>query len=256
MPTPFMHLRIAEEICSQVKRGANLRLQEYLGQEWPAFYMGSVAADFQTICNIPRADTHFYDLPPGPDHKAYSVMLASYPELANVSALSLDHAIFLSAYAVHLRLDLLWFRQVLMPYFVEASDWGDFPRRRLVHDILLTYLDKLAFDALPQTAGNTLAAAHPHHWLPFAADADLISWRDMLVDQLQGATPHTVEIYAERLGMSQHEFAGKLQDPEWIEEQVFSNVPVAEVQGKLETAVPMCINQITDYLQLNEQLEG
>jgi hypothetical protein len=149
-------------------------------------------------------------------------------------------------------LDLLWFRQVLIPYFVEASEWGDFPQRRLVHDILLTYLDRAAFDSLPPTAASILVAARPQSWLPFASDAALVEWRDMLLAQLQpGARLQTIEIYAGRLKMSPDEFTRKLRDPDWLEVQVFHNVPVAEVRAKLAAAVPQCVDMVTTYLKLN-----
>lgn len=247
-----MHLQIAEDIRRRVEDGDNVPLQQLLRQQWPAFYLGSVAADYQTICDIPRSVTHFYELPPGPDEKAYPAMLETHPELADAEALSPDRATFVAAYAVHLMLDLLWFRQVLMPFFVEASDWGDFPHRHLVHNILLAYLDKAAFEALPEGAATTLAAAQPEQWLPFASDTDLVTWRDVLVDQLRpGAALQTIEIYAERLRMSPREFADRLQDPAWIEEKVLGNVPVADVRAMFKAAIPSCILLITEYLHLN-----
>lgn len=246
-----MHLQIAEAIKARVEQDQDERLQRRLCQEWPAFYLGSVAADFQTICDVPRFQTHFYQMPPADDDEAYPAMLSSFPELADASALSPDRALFVAAYIAHLLLDLLWFRQILIPYFVEACNWGDFSQRRLVHHILLSYLDKLAFDSLPPSAATVLAAAQPKAWLPFAADDDLIAWRDLLVAQLQpGAKLETVTIYAERIGMSPDEFLHKLEDPEWIEAQVFKSVPVGEVQSKLAAAVPHCIHVITDYLSL------
>lgn len=252
MPTPFMHLQFAELLRIQVEGGGNGRLHQMLEKEWSAFYLGSVAADFQTICNVPREDTHFYSLPPAPDDEAYPLMLANYPELSRVDALPADQAVFIAAYCTHLLLDLLWFREVLVPYFVEESDWGDFPQRRLVHHILLTYLDKLAFDSLPDSAADILAGARPVQWLPFAADEELINWQEMLVAQLQpGATPQTVKIYAERLQMSPKGFLNRLQDPEWIEENLLRNVPVDEVQANLQATVPRCIKIVADYLGID-----
>jgi hypothetical protein len=249
MPTPFMHLQFAEMLRLQVEQSENGRLSQMLEREWPAFYLGSVAADLQTICHVPRVDTHFYDLPPAQSDEAYPTMLAKHPELASGGMLSPDHAVFIAAYCVHLLLDLLWFREILLPYFVEANDWGDFPRRRLVHHILLTYLDKLAFDSLPGSAAAVLASARPVQWLPFATDEELIDWQELLVSQLQpGATPQTVEIYAGRLRMSPEQFLSRLEDPDWIQENLFWNVPVAEVQAKLEAAIPQCIEIVADYL--------
>jgi hypothetical protein len=88
MPTPFMYLQFAEEIQVETgsRHGDNGRLRRWLAQAWPAFYLGSVAPDYQTICDIPRARTHFYKLPPGSDDRAFPDMLARYPELADAAA--------------------------------------------------------------------------------------------------------------------------------------------------------------------------
>lgn len=251
MPTPFMHLQVAEEIRAglEAPQARNGRLPALLRQEWSAFYLGSVAADFPTISGAPRVESHFYDMPPQPWEEAHETMLATHPELADSASLPSDQAVFVAAYSAHLMLDLLWFRQILIPYFVEAPHLGDRQQRHLVHFILLTYLDTLALELLPETAATTLAAAEPRNWLPFADDAVLARWRDMLVAQLQpGAPVQTVEIYAERLRMSPDEFAANLRDPDWMEVNVFSKVPVAEIQAKLAAAVPRSIVLISDYL--------
>jgi hypothetical protein len=252
MPTPFMHLRFAENMRAQAQKDNYHPLVEILEREWPAFYLGSVAADFQTIDHTPRAETHFYEIPPAPEDKAYPLMFASYPALADGSQIPPDQAVFVAAYCVHLTLDLLWFQQVLIPYFFEAAAWGDSRQRHLVHHILLTYLDRMAFEALPPDAAATLASAQPRQWLPFASDKVLIRWRDFLLAQLQpGATLQTVKIYAGRLKMSAEEFSRKLQDPDWIEDQVFRNIPVKEVEAKIEAAVPQCIELVATYLKLD-----
>ena len=124
-------------------------------------------------------------------------------------------------------LDLIWLREVVYPFFYLPRDLGDRQKRQLTHFILLTYLDTIALNALPETAVSTLAAADSKQWLPFIDDAILTEWRDMLVTQLQpGAPVKTVEIYAGRLRASPVEFAANLQDPAWMQAQVFDKIPV------------------------------
>jgi hypothetical protein len=96
MPTPFMHLQFAEDMRALVQERANHRLADILEQEWPAFYLGSVAADFQTVAHIPRSDTHFYEIPPAPEDKAYPLMFAAYPDLADGAHLRQDQAVFVA----------------------------------------------------------------------------------------------------------------------------------------------------------------
>lgn len=246
-----MHLHIAEQIRQEAMNQGNGRLVDTLMTQWPAFYLGSVAPDINAISDIRRAETHFYDLPPLPDHDAYPEMLGQYPHLANPAQLPGDQAVFVAAYSAHLMLDLIWLRQIVWPFFFQAEHLGSPAQRRLLHFVLLAYLDTLSLVALPATAVTTLANARPCAWLPFAPDKLLVQWRDMLVAQLQpGAPVHTVEIYAGRLGMSATEFAAALHDPAWMTEHVFGKLPVAEIQAIVQTAVPQSIQLIRDYLQM------
>lgn len=249
-----MHLDIAEQIRRQAVQNGHGRLADQLGAEWPAFYLGSVAPDINAISDIRRAETHFYDIPPRPENEAVPEMLAQYPLLAAVDRLPAAQAIFVAAYSAHLLLDLIWLREIVVPFFFQADHLGPPAQRRLTHFILLTYLDTISLEALPDTAVTTLAQASPNQWLPFVPDALLVQWRDMLVDQLHPEAPvRTVEIYAGRLGMSAAEFGAALHDPAWMEEHVFSKLPVLEIQAIIQTAVPRSVQLITDYLQADDE---
>lgn len=244
-----MHLHIAEQIFSLVATNGNGRLQQTLAAEWPAFYLGSVAPDVNAISELRRESTHFYTMPPAPEETAYGAMLAQYPQLTDLAAMSQGQAVCVAAYSAHLLLDLVWLREVVHPFFYKADHLGDRKQRQLTHFILLTYLDTIAFEALPKTAVATLAAAQPNQWLPFIQDSVLTAWQKMLVAQLQpGAAIKTIEIYAGRLKMSAAEFAANLQDPDWMQAQVFGKIPVAEVQHVLQTAVPRSVDLINDFL--------
>lgn len=250
MPTPFMHLHTAEQIrAALINENGDGRLLAQLDAAWPAFYLGSVAPDINAISDISRSATHFYRMPPPPDEQAFEVMLAQYPELAAGPELPPNQAVFVAAYRAHLLLDLVWLRQIVYPFFVQADHLGERKQRELTHFILLAYLDGLALQALPDTAVDTLAQAIPQRWLPFAPDDVLLAWRDMLVAQLQPhALPRTVEIYAGRIGVSPELFAANLQDDTWMAEHVFGKIPVAQVQARLVTAVSHSVALIRKYL--------
>ncbi|MCB9006790.1 MAG: zinc dependent phospholipase C family protein [Ardenticatenaceae bacterium] len=252
MPTPFMHLHIAEQILEAVAVIDNGRLQTTLAAEWPAFYLGSVAPDVNAISNISRKKTHFYDVPPAKDDMAYPTMLAQYPQLAELTAMSPGQAVCVAAYSAHLLLDLIWLREVVYPFFFLPKHLGNRHQRNLTHFILLTYLDTIALNALPETAVSTLAAAQSDQWLPFIDDAILADWQAMLVAQLEpGAPVKTIEIYAGRLGISSEQFAANLQNPTWMQQEVFGKIPVQRIHQILQTAVPQSIQLISDYLLLN-----
>lgn len=250
MPTPFMHLQVAEQICAKAQV-QNDRLHTLLKQQWPAFYFGSVAPDYQEVADVPRHQTHFYDLPPEPDNMGYNTMWHTYPQLTDLANLSPEQAMFVAGYSVHLLYDMIWLRDVVYPFFFQAKDMGDRQQRILIHFILLTYLDKLAFASLPQTAARTLAAAASEAWLPFADNTHLDQWRNLLLPQLQpGAVASTVAVYARRLNLTPAEFAANLENPDWMEAHVFGKLPVTEIQSILATAVPRSLDLLLDYFHI------
>ncbi len=249
MPTPFMHLQMAECILDDGRLDSQVRL--LLEDHLPAFYLGNVAPDYQTITSIPREKTHFYNLPPNLGDDASQTLLTQYPELSAASTLSQTQAVFISAYCSHLLLDLRWYHEILIPFFLGPGDWIDHRHRFVVHNTLLTYLDKQAFHSLPEPAARTLEAAKPNGWLPFASNTDLSAWRDFLVSQMKpGATPQTVEIYAGRLSMSPEQFSENLDRPEWMEEHVFTRVSLYSVLAMLTTAIGDSVDLICEYFQV------
>jgi hypothetical protein len=247
-----MHLSVAERIRRDAGLPPDVAAQ--LDAGWPAFYLGNVAPDFQTISSVARETAHFYELPPPRGVLAHEVMLERHPELREAARLSPDHAAFIAGYRAHLLLDLRWYWDVLIPCFVEASDWPvDHRKRFLVHNTLLTYLDRQARATLPEDAAEKLAAAQPRGWLPVSGDGNLIRWRDMLVEQLvPGATPATVSIYAERMRMSPEEFAANLDSPRWMADEVFRKVSLEHVLGVIEKGVNDSVKLVTEYLSGRE----
>jgi hypothetical protein len=242
-----MHLQVAERIRASDQLDPILR--QKLTAEWPAFYLGNVAADYQTICDIPRSRTHFYQLPPDPGITAYKTMLTAYPQLAASAAASPAQAAFVAGYSAHLMLDLRWHHEIMTPLFIQSDRWEDHRERFVSHNILLTYLDQLAFADLPADAGKILAAAAPQGWLPFAIDGDLQRWQMMLAEQLLPGGPglQTIAIYSQRMGMTADHFSHCLHDPAWMEREVFGKVPFAIVQALLTTAVTDSIALIAAY---------
>lgn len=242
-----MHLQTAERILASEQLEPAVR--ELILANYPAFYLGNVAPDYQAICDIPREETHFYKLPPEPGNRGYDTMLARHPDLTAVEKMPPNKAVFMAGYSIHLMLDLRWYHEVLIPYFLSSEGWDDHRQRFIIHNTLLTYLDMLAVETLPEKAAETLAAAVPDYHLPFAEDAKLTLWRDMLEDQLQpGAMLRTIEIYAGRLSMSPEDFAANLEDPSWMAAHVFGKVPVEKVQAVLTDAVRESIDIVSNYL--------
>lgn len=251
MPTPFMHLHMAEQLRRRLQNTPQFSaLWSLLEAHWSAFYLGSVAPDFQAICRVPREATHFYPIPPEPgDEAAFERMLAQYDHLTAVALLPPAQAVFIAAYGAHLLYDLIWDAAVLTPRF-RLSDWDDVRERFMGYNTLLTYLDRDVLSQLPPTAGDTLEQMPvSESLLPFATAEQLGAWQAMLVTQLApGATIRTVEIYAARMGVSEAQFVAQLEDPAWMERKVFQHVSLAEVRATQDTAVVKSVPLLERYL--------
>lgn len=250
MPTPFMHLWLSEELRLHAlsKEENDGRLPEALLGAWPAFYLGSVAPDYQTICGIPRAETHFYTMPPESIAQGWRNFLAAYPELYPGRSLAAEQGAFIAAYLMHLHLDLLWHFDVVLPYFANTELVGDFRNGYLLHLVYLTAVDQLALGSLPDSAQGDLAAAEYDRWLPFASNDEMLAWRDFLQRQMgPDALTQTIEIFAARLQMTPDEFGAKLNDPDWMDRELYSLIPVAKIERHLLDSIPGCYDLVEAY---------
>ncbi len=256
MPTPFMHLEYAERLRPVLSGSANgqasasSRVTCKIESEWPAFYLGSIAPDYQAICDVPREKSHFYPLPLPADWDAVAAMLEQTRELADVAELSDANAVFVAAYLAHLLLDEIWYLEILLPYFVQPEHLGEMSHRMLLHNMMLIYLDRKALHALPGNAGTVLATARATAWLPFAMDHQLGAWQTMIVDQLQpGAFVQTVPIFAGRMGLQANEMEAWLDDDEWLERELFANAPLVAVEMSMANSLPRAAACVRSYLR-------
>ena len=245
-----MHLDIAEQIRAHPQLDESVRTR--LITNWPAFYLGSIAADYQSIGDVPREVTHFYRLPmPQDEPVGWGKLQATHPDLANGSELDEQTAIFLAAYAAHLHYDVVWYKHILLPFFVFSDKWEGVARRDrfTIHNVLLAYLNGVSLGRLPNSAETTLAQATTTYTLPFLHNDLLNQWHQMIVTQLAPNAPiQTVQIYAERLGITPTEFAAKLHDNIWLQSQLFNRVPLDAIHAIFEQALAESVMLINDYL--------
>lgn len=246
-----MHLAYAEQLRAVLwEQPAEPGVAATIEGQWPAFYLGSVAPDYQVICDVPREASHFYPLPLPSDWDAVATMLERWPELAAPATLSPAHVTFVAAYLAHLLLDEVWFREVLLPHFVQPEHLGSMSERMLLHNMTLIYLDRQSLDALPADAGRTLSVIRSDNWLPFATDDQLAAWQTMLVDQLlpQGVV-QTVPIFAGRMGLHAEELEARLSDDAWLNQELFARVSIADVEAALANSLPRAAACVTGYLR-------
>jgi len=217
-----------------------------------AFFFGHIAPDVQVISRQKRETTHFLRLPPVAGPPSYVRLLDTYPSLAPSALHASAHVAFLCGYVAHLLLDERWIREIFHPVFGIYQTWGDRRERILLHNALRTWLDQRARPRLEAETARRLRQAQPSHWLPFASDADLCHWRDLVADQLApGAAMRTVEIFAQRCHVSDAEFQALLR-PDVMREKVFSRISVARIDQFFRRAIERACEVVTYYL--NDQV--
>lgn len=232
MPTPFMHMAIAHRLSVDDVVPAAVR--EAVLADWGAFLLGNVAPDARVSSGLKRTDTHFFDYTAVIDPPAAVAMLTTHPTLRHPLTHDAAQAAFVAGYVAHLRVDEVWCTDALYPLF---HDWGTRQSRFEMLHMLLGYLDARDYETLPPTDYAPLHSATPTDWLPFIPDADLVTWRDLIANQLApDGRNMTCDILAPRFGMTPEQMATFISDPAFMDAQLWANVPrpkVAEVERRL-----------------------
>jgi hypothetical protein len=248
VPTPFYHLHVAETLLSHPELPEPLRLR--LAQSHGAFLLGNTAPDVQVISGQERQATHFFTLPIRPDSPpAWERFLVAHPSLANPAELTLHQSGFIAGYLCHLQADWMWIGEIFAPVFGPACDWGTFPQRLYLHNVLRAYLDRQILAALPAETAARLKNASPDGWLPFVEDRHLHAWRDWVAGQLEpGAEAQTVEVFAARQGVSPAEFYQLLGSPERMEAEVFFHLPRQRIEAYRQQLIRANLALLRNYL--------
>lgn len=219
MPTPFMHLKVAQELLRDSQVPPQVR--ELLNAQRSAFLLGSIAADARINSGIKRDETHFYRYDEDLQAHAWQAMLERHPALHR--PLDESQQVFVAAYVAHLAMDELWMLDMLRPVFWQ-SDWEDHKRRFFILNLLLSGMDERDLVQLDDWQAATLLAAQPCDWLPFMPDDVLREWRDFVGRQLIAGS-ETLEVLSPRVGSTPEEFRALLESPERMRAEVWANVP-------------------------------
>jgi hypothetical protein len=230
MPTPVMHLALAEELLC--KRDLVPAVHRLLTQQRGPFLLGNTAPDVQTVSGQTRDETHFYSIPRTTDRPAYETLFAAHPTLARARLLPPAQAAFVAGYVAHLVLDELWLDDIFLRYFGGKQDWGTWPERAFLHNVLRTWMDRRDLQQLNGTVAVALRTAKPRGWLPFVEDVHLKAWRDWLAEQLgPGRNLQTAEVFAQRMGVPAAEVEAVLRSPQQMDTRVFSRTSLAELES-------------------------
>ena len=234
MPTPFTHLRIAQDLLADSQLPAPCR--DLLLRQKPAFQLGSIVADARVASGAGREVTHFYAYgKPIKDHP-WRLMLRCHPELC--APQDETHLAFLAGYVAHLAVDECWALQMVRPRFWGA-DWDGVSRRDkfFALHLILTVMDERDEKALHAWQSASLRCAEPRLWLPFMSDALLRHWRDLVAEQLEPeGSSATLDIFSARLGIDPLQIRRALDDPAAMQKHLWRFVPrnlLADVEARL-----------------------
>ncbi|UCD97681.1 MAG: zinc dependent phospholipase C family protein [Chloroflexota bacterium] len=248
MPTPFYHLRLAQEIAEDrtLSPGLQRFLQAYMGP----FLLGNTAPDVHSLSGLSRQETHFFSVPARGSRPApWRQMLLQYPGLNQVGGLSPEQAAFIAGYLCHLQADWVWVLDIFQPVFGPQLTWKRFSERLYLHNVLRAYLDLEVLADLPPGIPQQLHVAAPDRWLPFVEDPSLVRWRDFLWEQLRpGEAVKTVEVFASRQGIDPEKFHALLESEEEMEANIFRYLPRGDLAAYRRRVVAANLKLLLNYL--------
>ncbi len=238
VPTPFYHLSIATELLA----GNDLpkAVLDLLMEQRCAFFFGKTAPDVQTISGQSRHETHFFRIPLMETNPPWERMLSQNPGLRSANQLPRNQAAFIAGYICHLQADVIWIRELFLPYFLPLL--AKFRRKQVgyLHNVLRSYLDAHILEKLQQDVGQCLMDVQAEDWLPFVEGRYLTEWRNFIAGQLMpGSKVKTVEVFAQRMKMPVEALLDLIQSESRMEEEIFSFIPhqvLVEYREKLVSA--------------------
>ena len=223
MPTPFTHLRIAQELLIDELLPAHYR--RLLRRHIPAFQLGGIVADARVASGVGREVTHFYAYGRPISEHPWRLMLRRHPQLN--TARDESHLAFLAGYVAHLAADEAWALKMVRPQFWER-EWQGVERRDkfLALHLILTDMDERDRRLLAHWQAESLARSEPNAWLPFMTDDVLRGWRDLVARQITpGGDSETLAIFGRRLNRDPAEIRAVLDDPALMRHYLWRHVP-------------------------------
>jgi hypothetical protein len=244
MPTPFTHLAFAERLRSDRQIPASLRA--LIESQWPAFLLGSIAADGHFLAGAQREDTHFYAYDRPMEDHPWRVMVTCHPSL--LAPRDQTQQSFAAGYTGHVSMDEIWSLDMLNPHFAQR-EWAPRPQRFLMLNILLIAMDERDLKMLPRGMADDLQRAEPQNWLPFLSDSALKGWGDLIYRQIRpGGSSETLEIISGRVGKTPEELRALLDSPEQLQDDLWAHIPPPLLADIEERMYAHAVEQIEAYL--------
>ncbi len=243
MPTPFTHLRFANQILSELP--AAHVIQARRGD----FLLGSVAPDLSSIDGLRRDETHFFALPPQPHQCGPFNLLRRYPQFAHTCHLSAASAAFISGYLAHLLADEIWLWRIFVPYFVLGMTGDNAQDKLMIHNAIRTYIDRDDRATLDAATRVELSNSTAIDVLPFVSPRSLTMWKQMLCTQLvSGAAMRTLEVFARQIGVTPQALENCLNEELTRPNEVFRVIVPHLLSEYQREVIHASKNLVTRYL--------
>ena len=246
MPTPFTHLRIAQNLLADEKLSPPYRA--LLQPQLPAFQLGSIVADARVASGVGREITHFYAYGRPISARPWRLMLREHPSLVDTH--DETHLVFLTGYVAHLATDEAWALKMVRPQFWER-EWLGVERRDkfLALHLILTVMDERDEPLLASWQAESLARSDPRNWLPFMSDDVLRGWRDLVARQIvPGGESETLAIFGRRLKRDPAEIRAVLDAPELMNLYLWRHVSPESLAAVERQAYAFTRDQLAVYL--------
>lgn len=248
MPTPFYHLHVAEVILGHSNLKSTARAAIF--KHFPAFLLGHVAPDVQVMSGQTRLSTHFYNLPVDVDAMPpWQVMQKKHSSLEVGRITDPEQKVFIVGYFCHLQVDWYWSGKIFEPFFGPTAKWQSFSQRLYLHNVLRAYLDLRVLESLNGEVRSGLGKVEPQAWLPFVDEVYLKEWQDFLAEQLKpGASVRTVDVFANRQGVSAEGYHQLIGAEEEMQRQIFDFLPKQRLGEFWEMLIDANLNLLNEYL--------
>ncbi len=246
MPTPFTHLKIAQDLLADNQLDSHYR--ELLMRQLPAFQLGSIVADARVASGDGREVTHFYAYGSYITEHPWRAMLRQHPALQQ--AQDVAHLAFLAGYVAHLATDEAWALKMVRPQFWDKQ-WIGVERREkfLALHLILTVMDERDEALLKSWQAESLPGSEPRAWLPFMSDELLRHWRDLVAGQLHPVgSSLTLEIFGKRIRMDPEYIRSVLDDPQAMHGYLWQYVPKSSLAEVETQAYAFTRDQLKIYL--------
>lgn len=246
MPTPFTHLRIAQELLADERLAPLYR--GLLARQLPAFQLGMIVADARVASGLGREVTHFYAYGCPIRERPWRLMLRQHPELT--APRDEAHLAFLAGYVAHLAADEAWALKMVRPQFWER-DWLNVERRDkfFALHLILTVMDERDEAKLAPWQAESLRRGEPEAWLPFLSDAVLRGWRDLVARQIApGGESETLAIFGRRLKREPAELRAALDEPALLRHYLWRHVPQSSLAVVERQTYAFTRDQLAVYL--------